>query len=193
MVTLHRIALECELIYGRLDSRPGTPFGNFRRAATKRLKANMKRAAPLISAITALLDTLVAVTATPCTVTSPACGRTVFIPPTDFVINLSDPVDPSSVQPSDLTVNGTPADGVIVANNNTTIDFHFSTSPVVQGFNTMRIPAGAFNCGPPVDFTCTFRFNTPRATPTPRPRPTPGLGPRKDLSRLRSNFRCTAV
>jgi hypothetical protein len=135
-------------------------------------RPTLKRATPLIIAITALLDALVAVTATPCTVTSPVCGLTVFTPPTDFVINLSEPVDPSSVQPSDLTVNGTPADGVVVANNNTTIGFHFSTSPVVQGFNTMRIPAGVFNCGPPVDFTCTFRFNTPRATPTPRPRPT---------------------
>jgi hypothetical protein len=133
----------------------------------------MTRAVTLIIAISALLNAPVAVTAIPCTVTSPACGLTVFTPPTDFVINLSDPVDPSSVQPSDLTVNGTPADGVVVANNNTAIDFHFITSPVVQGFNTMRIPAGAFNCGPPVDFTCTFRFNTPRATPTPMPCPTP--------------------
>ena len=133
----------------------------------------MKRATPLIIAITALLDTLVAVTTRPCTVTSAACGLPFFTPLTDFVINLSDPVDPSSVQPSDLTVNGTPADGVVVANNNTTIDFHFNSSPVMQGLNTMHIPAGAFNCGPPVDFTCTFRFNTPRGTPTPKPRPTP--------------------
>jgi hypothetical protein len=133
----------------------------------------MKRSTPLIIAITALLDTLVAVTARPCTVTSPACSLPFFTPLTDFVINLSDPVDPSSVQPSDLTVNGTPADGVVVANNNTTIDFHFNSSPVVQGLNTMHIPGGAFNCGPPVDFTCTFRFNTPRGTPTPKPCPTP--------------------
>jgi hypothetical protein len=130
------------------------------------------RSTTLIVAVIAFLYDLAAVTATPCTVTSAACGLTAFTPPTDFVINLSDPVDPSSVQPSDLTVNGTPADGVVVANNNTTIDFHFSTSPVVEGFNTMRIPAGAFSCGPSVDFICTIRFNTPRATPTPKPRPT---------------------
>ena len=29
--------------------------------------------------------------------------------PTDFIINLSDPVDPTTVQPTDFTVNGTPA------------------------------------------------------------------------------------
>jgi hypothetical protein len=44
---------------------------------------------------------------------------------------------------------------------------------VVPGVNTIHISAGAFSCGPIVDFNCTFRFNTPRATPTPRPRPTP--------------------
>jgi len=39
--------------------------------------------------------------------------------------------------------------------------------------HTIHIPAGVFGCGPVVDFTCTFRLNTPRVTPTPRPRPTP--------------------
>ena len=43
----------------------------------------------------------------PCTVTSPMCGIIVVLPPTDFIINLSDPVDPATVQASDLTVNGT--------------------------------------------------------------------------------------
>jgi hypothetical protein len=116
-------------------------------------------------------------TPTPCTVTSPLCGLTVFIPPTDFQINLSEPVDPDSVQASDLTVNGIPADSAVVANGNTTIDFIFNLSPAVL-FNTIHISAGAFDCGPPVEFNCTFFFElipppTPTATPTPRSRPTP--------------------
>jgi len=81
-----------------------------------------------------------------------------------------------------LLINGTSASAFIITNGNTTITFHFNTSPVVAGLNTMYIPAGAFDCGPPVDFTCTFLSNgirpTPppkRARPTPRPRPIPRL------------------
>ena len=40
----------------------------------------------------------------------PACGSLVMTQPTHFVVNLSDPADPSTVQASDFTVNGTPAD-----------------------------------------------------------------------------------
>ena len=44
------------------------------------------------------------------TTADPACGSVVDTQPTDFIINLSDPVDPNTVEPSDFTVNGTPAD-----------------------------------------------------------------------------------
>ena len=135
------------------------------------------RAATVIIAVSAFLNALAAVNATPCTVTSPLCGLTVLTPPTDFQINLSDPVDPSSVQASDLTVNGIPADSAVVSNGNTTIDFIVNLSPALT-VNTIHISAGAFDCGPPVDFNCTFFFElipppTPTATPTPRSRPTP--------------------
>src|SRR5712675_1036332 len=112
----------------------------------------MKRATLLIIGIAAL----VVVTARPCTVVDPECGVTVFVPPTDFQINLNEPVDPTSVQPSDCTVNGISADSAALTNGNMTIDFTFNTSPAVPGVNTMHIPAGAFDCGPPVDFNCTF-------------------------------------
>ena len=135
-----------------------------------------------------------------CYVTSPACGIIVPTQPTDFIIDLSDPVDPVSVQPSDFTVNGTPANADAIINGNTTISFHFNTSPVVQGQNTMHIPACAFNCGNGCvqEFTCTFTYQpstptptptqpppsptataTPTATPTltPRPSPTPRFAP----------------
>ena len=114
-------------------------------------------------------------TSTPCSVTSAGCGSVVTIPPTDFDVNVSEPVDPATLDASDFTVKGIPADNAVLLNGNMTISFIFNTSPAVQGVNTMHIAAGAFNCfgGPVADFTCTFRLNTPRATPTPRPRPTP--------------------
>ena len=127
----------------------------------------MKRTPTSIIVIIAFLDALAAGTATPCTVTSPSCVITIFTRPSDFVVNVSNPVDPSTVQASDLRINGATADSVVVTNGNTTITFHFSISPVVSGRNTMGIPAGAFDCGPPVDFTCEFRCIVPRPRPTP--------------------------
>jgi hypothetical protein len=108
--------------------------------------------------------------AQPCSVTS-SCPGLVFNQPTVFDINLSESVDPTTVQAGDLTVNGIPADNATVINGNLTIEFTYNTSPVVLGHNTMHIAAGAFNCGggPVLDFTCTFSY---RVFPTPRPRPT---------------------
>ena len=115
-------------------------------------------------------------TTTGCSVTSTVCGRIIVgTAPTDFTVNLSDPADPATVQASDFTVNGTPADNDIIINGNLSITFHFNTSPVVGGQNTMHIPAGAFNCGQGSvqEFTCTLFYRVPGATPPPRPRPTP--------------------
>ena len=112
-----------------------------------------------------------------CTVigTQPACDDTVITQLTDFVVNIGALVEPSSVQPSDFTVNGTPADDDGVGG--TGITFHFNASPVVEGQNTMHIPAGAFICegsGHPVDeFTCAFTYQPSTPTPTqPPPSPT---------------------
>ena len=78
------------------------------------------------------------------TTTVPACNSIINTQPTDFVINFSDAVDPSTVQASDFTVNGIAATSFVLSNGNTTITFHFSTSPVsTQGPQTMHIPAGA--------------------------------------------------
>jgi len=110
------------------------------------------RTTTLIITVVALLD----ITGRACTVTSPICG-TIVVNPTDFVIEVSDPIDPVTVQASDLVVNGTASSTFIITNGNTTITFHFNTSPVVAGINSMHIPAGAFDCGPPVEFNCTFQ------------------------------------
>jgi hypothetical protein len=96
---------------------------------------------------------------------NPACGSFIVgTGPTDFQVVLSDPADPSTVQASDFTVNGTPADQANLSNGNQTIDFIFNTSPVVQGSNTMDIPAGAIlqasNGDPILEFNCTFRYGS---------------------------------
>jgi len=114
-----------------------------------------------------------------CSVTSssPPCGSIVVgTPPTDFTVNLSAPG--GGFEGSVFMVNGTPANSVTVLSG-TEIIFHFDTSPVVEGLNTMHIPAGAFPCGEPggsvQEFTCTFTYQP--STPTPRPSPTPRLTP----------------
>ena len=137
-------------------------------------------------------------TATLCHVTSPACGSVITgTAPTDFIVNLSDPADPATVDATDLTVNGIPASAFVLQNGNSTIVFHFNTTPVMQGLNTMHISACAFNCGNGCvqEFTCTFTYEastptptatvtstataTPTATPTStaRPSPTPRFAP----------------
>ena len=65
------------------------------------------------------------------TTSTPACNSIINTQPTDFVINLSDPVDPNTVQATDFTVNGTPANSFVLSNGNATITFHFNSSPVV--------------------------------------------------------------
>ncbi len=97
------------------------------------------------------------------TTSDPACNSVVTTQPTDFVINLSDAVDPTTVQASDFTVNGTPADSFTLSNGNATITFHFNSSPVTTpGVQTMHIPAGAFNRTsdnmPNFEFTCSFCY-----------------------------------
>src|SRR5438094_1887421 len=98
------------------------------------------------------------------TTADPACGSVVTTQPTDFIVHLSDPVDPNTVQPTDFTVNGTPADTDVLSDGNLTITFTFNSTPVVnQGEQTMHIPAGAFNQAsnndPVLEFQCTFRYD----------------------------------
>jgi Kelch motif len=109
--------------------------------------------------------------------TLPPCGGIIVgTPPTDFTVHVSAPA--GGVQGSAFTVNGTPATSAMFLNN-TTIIFHFSTSPVVEGLNTMHIPACAFPCGDPggcvYEFTCTFTYHA--STPTPTATATPTVSP----------------
>ena len=91
-------------------------------------------------------------------------GCVVSTQPTDFVVNLTDPVDPTTVQAADFTVNGTPANSFVLGGGNTQITFHFNSTPVsAQGLQTMHVAAGAFSKvsgGDPVlEFTGTFRWD----------------------------------
>jgi sugar lactone lactonase YvrE/subtilisin-like proprotein convertase family protein len=74
---------------------------------------------------------------------SPGDGGLVQTPPSDFVLNLSQPYDPATVQASDLVVNGIPADAVALTGPQT-LTFHFQTSPVTtQGLQAMQLAGPA--------------------------------------------------
>ena len=114
--------------------------------------------------------------------TNLGCGGTINFQPTEFSIDMgSCPVDPTTVHTSSFTVNNIQPDSFTILNGNLTIRFHYNTAPVVQGLNTMHIPAGGFNCacGPVAEFTCTFTYKASTPTPTPTaslpPSPTPTL------------------
>jgi len=95
--------------------------------------------------------------------------------PTTFTVDLSDPADPSTVQASDFTVNGTPADNVTLLNGNATLQFDFNTSPVVQGENTMHIdgrrnsPSIEWRSNPGIQLHVPFRCNPANGTDTNPP------------------------
>jgi hypothetical protein len=76
------------------------------------------------------------------TTTNPVANSIINTQPTDFTINWSDALDPSTVDAADLTVNGMTASSVTLSNGNLTTDFLFNTSPVTtEGLQTMSIPA----------------------------------------------------
>jgi hypothetical protein len=139
----------------------------------------MRRATTLIIGAMALLGGLAPLTAAPCSVASGfVCGETIFFQLSHFLVIVSDTVDEATLNASDFTVNGIPADDVVLVNGFDTIDFIFNIPPAVPGINTVHIPAGAFNCvtnGPVLEFTCTFGYRPIplRPRPTPHPRPIP--------------------
>ena len=133
----------------------------------------MTRVATLIAFIL-LFDGVASATATACSATSELCG-TIQVggpAPSIFYINLTDPVDPATLNATDFTVNGIPALDFELSNGSTRITFLFFQPPIIWGTAVMHIPAGAFNCdnGPVAEFTCQFRavYSRPRRTPVPR-------------------------
>lgn len=76
------------------------------------------------------------------TSSTPASGSTVTTAPTTFVINFNSAVNPGSLQPGDLTVNGIPATSVALSPTGQIATFTYATSPVVaDGPQAMLIAA----------------------------------------------------
>jgi hypothetical protein len=96
--------------------------------------------------------------------TVPAAGSVVFTQPSVFTVNVSDPVDPATLDASDFQVNSVTATSVAYTPGTTTLTFTFNTTPVTaQGLQTMHIDAGAFTRASddnPVNvFDATFRYD----------------------------------
>jgi hypothetical protein len=94
---------------------------------------------------------------------APRAYPVVTTAPTDFVIQLNLPVDPVTVQASDLRVNGIAADSFTLGVAAPTITFHYNSSPVtVQGLQSMSVAAGAMTSqsgSPLVAFSSSFRYD----------------------------------
>ena len=94
---------------------------------------------------------------------TPAAGSLVMAPPVDFVIRLAAPVNPATVQASDLTVNGLAADFFALNDAGNEVTFHFNSSPVtVEGPQSMAIAAGAMTSQggvPLLPFSASFRYD----------------------------------
>ena len=97
--------------------------------------------------------------------TDPVVDSIVFAPPTQYVVDFSLPYDPTSIDASDFTVNGVPAD-VFTLTDADSVTFTFSLDPVTaQGLQTMAIAAGAIDPGPGapplpfLGFRGTFRYD----------------------------------
>jgi hypothetical protein len=99
-----------------------------------------------------------------------SCDSVIHTPTTDFVVEISCPVD--QVQPSGFRVNNIGANSFTVSKS--TVTFHFNTSPVVPGLNTIHILNDAITCciRPVNEFTCTFTYVADTPTPTPTATPT---------------------
>lgn len=99
------------------------------------------------------------------TTTVPAVGSVIATQPTTFTVNVTEPIDDTTLGASDFQVNGTPADGYSYTIGSTTIEFTFTSSPVTsQGLQVMHIDAGAFtraaDGNPVIEFTGPFRYDT---------------------------------
>lgn len=76
---------------------------------------------------------------------TPADSSTVSTPPTSFIVQTSNSINPATLQASDFKVNGIAATAFSYTTNSHKISFTFSTSPVTtQGQQLIAIDAGAF-------------------------------------------------
>ena len=102
------------------------------------------------------------------TSSDPAVDSVVSVLPAQYVLNFSQPYDPASIQTSDFTVNGLPAQAFALTDLDT-VTFSFTTSPVTtEGLQTMAIAPDAIAVDPNSStlqepfpgFTGHFRYDT---------------------------------
>ena len=98
------------------------------------------------------------------TSTDPADGSVVATTPTQYVVNVSDSLDGSTIQAGDFQVNGIAATGFTYVPGSESITFTFATDPVAgQGLQTMDIAENAFNSASDGDgvaeFNGSFRYD----------------------------------
>lgn len=96
--------------------------------------------------------------------TDPANNSVVFETPTEYDVDVSEPIVPGTLDAADFEVNGIPADSVADTPGTTSITFTFSSDPVTaQGVQTMHVAADAFNSvsdGTGVkEFSGSFRYD----------------------------------
>ncbi|PYL08038.1 MAG: hypothetical protein DME33_08605 [Verrucomicrobia bacterium] len=117
--------------------------------------------------------------------TTPLVGGT-FSPPApgtySYDVNWNEPVDPASVQPTDLTLSGIPGatvTGVAVIHDNLTTEFTLDIP--TGGSLTASIAAGGITDQygqPNVAFSGSYPVSPWAPTPSPPPRPHPTPPPR---------------
>jgi hypothetical protein len=92
--------------------------------------------------------------------TDPAARSVVSTQPSDFIVNVREAVQASTLQASDFAVNGIAANSVDYTPGATTMTFYFTSTPVTtQGAQTMHIAQGAFLSDPAGD--PVHEFNGP--------------------------------
>ena len=92
------------------------------------------------------------------TTTTPATGSLLVTPPATYRMTFSHPLLLSTVQASDLTVDGIPADSVTVVDG-MTLEFVLTTANTGDGLYTAVIPAGAISSlagSPLAAFSATY-------------------------------------
>jgi subtilisin family serine protease len=95
---------------------------------------------------------------------TPANNSVIFAQPSNFVIEFSDPFLVSSIQTSDLNVNGTVPDSMTLTDTDT-VTFHFNSTPIVnEGLQTLDIAEAAVireEDNDPLDvFHANFRYDS---------------------------------
>lgn len=109
-------------------------------------------------------STVLELSGTRITGTTPADGSILDAKPTEYIVNVSEPVDPATLDAADFAVNGIAASSVAYTPGTTEISFTFETDPITtEGLQTMEIAEGAFSSASDAEafkaFSGSFRYD----------------------------------